>query len=567
MYLHHDGVNTSTSTHLAFSVRVPDGGASLVIEAYGPTDNILGQVPLNNYITGGSMAADTWYDVNIPLADLSATSTTLRGIVGMRSTAGTVYWDDIKLIAAGSGGGGTTVRYVHTDHLTGSNVVTDASGVLAETMDYYPYGALRIDEKVGGYGGERRKFIGQEYDTSTALSYLQARYYSGNRGQFLSEDPVHLALGNPAQVQGYTGLPEQAYLADPQLLNSYSYARDNPITKSDPKGLSAAGAPIGPWGLLLSLFIPNETSYDPVYEPEQYAAQHSATNRIMGMTMGMQGGGKGGRALNAEGKLINSVEGARREAWAKQEQAILNPGADILTQRTLLNADGSKAIDPITGIGRRIDIAVVNNGKVTSRLEVTSLTADKRAQFAREERIINNGGTYVRGSDGKLINFANTGGVTIPATITRKPRRRRREKMNRKKLLPLDPQYVITNWKNTLNFYRHNVQPGLSEWEIERMKYSWFLFYKFFQDNGLTTRKLVDTTDDMDSLIVRVGDFTPDGEEIYRFAAAEERYSNALDRGTQPEKAVKTILERDFKKLREGKLWNKQRLSNMDSKT
>jgi hypothetical protein len=32
-----------------------------------------------------------------------------RGMVGMRSTAGTVYWDDIKLIAAGSGGGsGTT---------------------------------------------------------------------------------------------------------------------------------------------------------------------------------------------------------------------------------------------------------------------------------------------------------------------------------------------------------------------------------------------------------------------------------------------------------------------------
>jgi len=43
----------------------------------------------------------------------------------------------------------------------------------------------------------------------------------------LSEDPVFL------------GDPKQQVLTDPQSLNSYSYANDNPITKSDPTGLDA----------------------------------------------------------------------------------------------------------------------------------------------------------------------------------------------------------------------------------------------------------------------------------------------------------------------------------------
>jgi len=71
-------------------------------------------------------------------------------------------------------------------------------------------------------------------DTGVVHALLQARYYDGSKGEFLSEDPVFL------------GDPKQQVLADPQSLNSYSYANDNPITKSDPTRrayleLSAAG--------------------------------------------------------------------------------------------------------------------------------------------------------------------------------------------------------------------------------------------------------------------------------------------------------------------------------------
>jgi RHS repeat-associated protein len=125
---------------------------------------------------------------------------------------------------AGTSSGSTTVRFVHTDTLGGTSVVTDAQGAVAQAEDFYPYGATRIDTKSGGYGGEKRKYAGTEYDALSGLNYMQARYQSPQRGQLLSQDPVF--LGNPAQQN----------LKDPQSMNSYSYANDNPITKSDPNG-------------------------------------------------------------------------------------------------------------------------------------------------------------------------------------------------------------------------------------------------------------------------------------------------------------------------------------------
>jgi RHS repeat-associated protein len=58
----------------------------------------------------------------------------------------------------------------------------------------------------------------------TQLDQLNARYYSGIQGQFISEDPLFWAT------------PKQQNIIDPQSLNSYSYSEDNPITKEDPSG-------------------------------------------------------------------------------------------------------------------------------------------------------------------------------------------------------------------------------------------------------------------------------------------------------------------------------------------
>jgi RHS repeat-associated protein len=123
---------------------------------------------------------------------------------------------------------------VLTDHLGGANVVLDNTGAVSEVIDYYPYGSARLDEKTGSFN-ERRKYIGQDYDGQTQLDYLNARYYDGSRGQFISEDPIFVALGSPSAEQ-MAQQTLQDILSNPQQLNAYSYALDNPITIEDPSG-------------------------------------------------------------------------------------------------------------------------------------------------------------------------------------------------------------------------------------------------------------------------------------------------------------------------------------------
>jgi RHS repeat-associated protein len=147
---------------------------------------------------------------------------------------------DQKLVN-GAASGTAAVRYVHPDHLGSTNVVTDQNQNLVQTLDYYPYGATRIS--VSTSTNEMRRYIGQFTDTS-GLLYLQARYMDPTRGQFLSQDPRFLSVGNPDQVKQVTGRDQQTFLADPQLASSYNYGRDNPITNKDPNGNAAvlAGA-------------------------------------------------------------------------------------------------------------------------------------------------------------------------------------------------------------------------------------------------------------------------------------------------------------------------------------
>src|SRR2546430_2541349 len=66
-----------------------------------------------------------------------------------------------------------------------------------------------------------------EIDAGVVHALLNARYYDPNQAHFLSQDPSFLAVGEPNKLKQITGLDQQAFLADPQQMNSYG--RDNPI--------------------------------------------------------------------------------------------------------------------------------------------------------------------------------------------------------------------------------------------------------------------------------------------------------------------------------------------------
>jgi RHS repeat-associated protein len=141
-----------------------------------------------------SSTATTTY----PFKFFSIASTTKSGTNYATSTEYVFNGDTLlatvdQAFRNGAATGTAQTRYIHPDHLGSTNVVTNASGTVVQTLDFYPYGATRISSSVGG-ADSARKYIGQFADTSN-LDYLNARYYESTRGQFISQDPVFWKIG------------------------------------------------------------------------------------------------------------------------------------------------------------------------------------------------------------------------------------------------------------------------------------------------------------------------------------------------------------------------------------
>lgn len=107
----------------------------------------------------------------------------------------------------------------------------------------------------------------------------------------------------------------------------------------------------------------------------------------------------------------NKEDGCRREADQSADLLRQYPqteGFRILPERILLDAKGLPIADPVTGECRRLDFVVVDREFTPQRsLEVTSTTAPKVEQFAKEQRIRDAGGTFVREpSSQKLVDIS-----------------------------------------------------------------------------------------------------------------------------------------------------------------
>jgi RHS repeat-associated protein len=201
-------------------------GADVVTTTYGY--DAFGTRVLQTGTSTTNIYPFKWYSIASSTATGAKYSTTTEYIFNGDTLVSTVDQQFKSGVATGS----PQTLYIHPDHLGSTNVVTNASGTVVKTLDYYPYGGTRISS---GQNATSRQYIGQFSDPSN-LDYLQARYYDPSRGQFISQDPTFLAVGNPTQLQQLSKQSQQQFLSDPQQLNSYSYGRDNPITRKDPDG-------------------------------------------------------------------------------------------------------------------------------------------------------------------------------------------------------------------------------------------------------------------------------------------------------------------------------------------
>lgn len=104
----------------------------------------------------------------------------------------------------------------------------------------------------------------------------------------------------------------------------------------------------------------------------------------------------------------NKEDGCRREREVQDELKSKYPeneGYQILRERELCDKDGNPVIDKETGAKRRVDFVVVKDGKVVDMIEVTSKTAPKKEQLAKEYRIRTNGGNYVKDTQGNIYKI------------------------------------------------------------------------------------------------------------------------------------------------------------------
>ena len=104
----------------------------------------------------------------------------------------------------------------------------------------------------------------------------------------------------------------------------------------------------------------------------------------------------------------NKLDGCRREnevAKELEKQYPESEGYKVLRERELCDKDGNPVVDEQTGKKRRVDFVVVKDGKVVDMVEVTSKTAPKRDQLAKEYRIRDNGGNYIKDYDGNVCRI------------------------------------------------------------------------------------------------------------------------------------------------------------------
>ena len=106
--------------------------------------------------------------------------------------------------------------------------------------------------------------------------------------------------------------------------------------------------------------------------------------------------------------IKNKIDGIQREKDVENDLKKAYPpekGYVILSEVYLRDKEGNIVKDPATGEARRIDFVVAKDGKVVDSIEVTSKTSDKTNQTAKEGRIRESGGNYVRDNNGRLVEM------------------------------------------------------------------------------------------------------------------------------------------------------------------
>ncbi|MCP5516166.1 MAG: VCBS repeat-containing protein [Verrucomicrobiales bacterium] len=123
----------------------------------------------------------------------------------------------------------TRTRYLHGDHLSSTDTVTDDTGAVIERFSYDPFGKRRDEAWNNIPSGTlrsdvtERAFTGHLQLDALDVIHMGGRSYDPVLGRMLSADPL---IQSPGNLQSH---------------NRYSYVLNNPLTLTDPTGYFSFG--------------------------------------------------------------------------------------------------------------------------------------------------------------------------------------------------------------------------------------------------------------------------------------------------------------------------------------
>jgi len=189
--------------------------------------------------------------------------------------------------------------YLHRDHLASVRLITNAAGQAEQSTAYTPFGDPDTTTLQAQSIPEERSFIGERYDASTGLLFLNARYYDPLLGRFLQPDWWEVRKKGVGT-------------------NRYAYSFNDPVNLSDPNGHFVWFIPIalsaGEWALVgLGIIATAEIATD------AYDGQINGNGVI----------GNGVRGLVDADPFVNGPNILMQENHSPELTDVLGSGIDI----------------------------------------------------------------------------------------------------------------------------------------------------------------------------------------------------------------------------------------------
>jgi RHS repeat-associated protein len=286
--------------------------------------------------------------------------------------------------APGNGAPCTTC-FVISDDLGSVRLTANNDGSAVARHDYTPFGEEVLADSnrpsaVGfdASGGAIQRFTGKERDSESGLDYFGARYYGSALGRFTSPD--------------WSAKPQPipyATLSNPQSLNLYVYALDNPMTgrdldghnlwddiKSTARALTGTATQLLNDGLQRIGYTNSASSLSgPGASAERKALQSATYSKLSPVGQAITDAAKAARSGQLDGKTAEQlVNSASRTSSAMN--SLGNASAVVGAAGVALGV-GSVAIDVANApAGQRLDTAVTGGSQLGGSLVGAEIGAE-----------------------------------------------------------------------------------------------------------------------------------------------------------------------------------------------